>query len=33
MKHDGCPCCRAIFIDEATLLEDEKYKRNADEIV
>ena len=23
MKHDDCPCCRATFIDEATLLEDE----------
>ena len=23
-KHDDCPCCRVIFIDESTLLEDEE---------
>ena len=23
MKHDDCPCCRVIFIEESTLLEDE----------
>ena len=23
MKHNDCPCCRVIFIDESTLLEDE----------
>ena len=22
MKHDDCPCCRLVFIDESTLLED-----------
>ena len=24
MKHDDCPCCRVIFIDESVLLEDEE---------
>ena len=27
MKHDDCPCCRATFIDESTLLEDEEQQQ------
>ena len=33
MKHDDCPCCRAIFIEESTLLEDDDSAVSSNESV